>query len=113
MRLQGLTFPKPYQKKVISANSSGVVLSILIPANMTGFISQVANNWYSNTYFVFKVNGMPIEDRIEREMAPVNIPMTYNPPIIARKKIEWIAFNNTSDDLEFEILCNGTMYKEI
>lgn len=113
MSLQTRSFPDPYQTKTIPANGKGIVYEMRVDAGMTAFISAVANNWFQDTFLVWRVDGMPVESKIAREIAPVNAPRIFDPPILAHSTVQWEAFNNSSSEVTFEVLCDGTMYKKV
>lgn len=100
-----------HQVKLIKAKSSGIVFEIIMPKSCIGFIEQVANSWYPNTILHFIVDNET--EVVKREIAPINIPKHYDPPIVVKNFIRWIAYNNSEEDHYFEVLCDGYYVKSI
>jgi hypothetical protein len=103
------TFIDPHQYKLVKAGESNIVYEFNIPKGYVAFIDQVANSWFPNTYLVWIVDWE--EERINREIAPINQPKEYNPPILAKNFIRWVGYNNDTQDHVFEVLCNGFLIK--
>jgi hypothetical protein len=99
------TIVNPHQYKLVKAGKSDIVYEFIIPKGYVAFIDQIANSWYPNTYLKFIVDWE--EETVQREIAPINSPKEYKPPILAKNFIRWIAFNNDSQDHVFEVLCDG------
>jgi hypothetical protein len=101
-------FYKPYQYATIAAGESGRVYYYKIPDSCVGFIQQVANAWFANTKLDWIVDGEHVEPNlIERQIATIIEPKEYNPPILVRNYIEWIAYNNSTASHVFEVLTDG------
>lgn len=105
--LQFSQLGKPHQYTTISAGSSGRVFYFEIPKKMVAFLKMVANNWYDDTYFTWIVDGEIIDPKVERAFGLVDRPKIYDPPILVKNYIEWIAYNNSSEDQIFEVMCDG------
>lgn len=101
-------FFQPYQYAQINAGQTGRIYYFEIPHGCVGFIQQVANLWFPNTYYKWIIDGEEVEPKlIQRQIAPVNNPKDYEPPIRVKNYIEWIATNNSTVDHEFEVLNDG------
>jgi hypothetical protein len=103
------TFASPHQYKLVKARSSAVVYEFIIPRGYIAFIDQVANTYFPNTYLTWVVDSE--EETVEREIAPIDVPKKYDPPIIAKNYIRWIAYNNDTEDHLFEVICDGYLLK--
>lgn len=100
-------FHTPYQYKDIGAGKSGRVFELKIPGDVTGgIITHIANNWFPNTYWEFEVDFEKVyESKVERKIAPVTEPKQVR--ILVREKIEARAYNDSTSDHTFEMLCDG------
>lgn len=104
-------FHQPYQYKQVNTMTSDIIYSLELLSNEVGFIEFVANSWYEDTSLLFLVDGENVEfPRIERQIAPINEPLKYDPPILFKDKIEWHAENNSGTDHVFEVYCDGIIY---
>jgi hypothetical protein len=99
----------PHQHKLVKSKSSDVVFEFKIPKGHVGFINKVANSWYPNTYLEFIVDWEVV--KVEREIAPINKPEEFDPPILVRNFVRWVAYNNDTSDHYFEVFCDGVLYK--
>ena len=99
------SFVNPYQYKIIEPGKKDIVFEFKIPRDYVAFIEQVANSWFPNTYYIFMVDWEEVV--IEREIAPINLPKVFNPPILAKRIIRWIAYNKDTEPHCFEVLCDG------
>jgi hypothetical protein len=103
------TLINPHQYKLIKAGTSDKVYEFIIPKGHIAFIDQIANLWYPNTYLTFIVDSE--EEVVQREIAPINEPKEFRPPIVAKNFIRWIGVNNSSEDYVFEVICDGYLLK--
>jgi hypothetical protein len=103
-------FGKVHQYKEIAAGESGRVYYLKIPDSCVGFIQQVANNYFDNTYLVWKIDGATVENKIERMIGKINNPKEFNPPFLVQDKIEFWAYNNDTIAHTFEVVCDGVAY---
>jgi hypothetical protein len=103
------TLINPHQYKLVKSGKSDIVYEFIIPKGHIAFIDQIANSFFPNTYFRFIVDWE--EEIVQREIAPINQPKEFNPPIVAKNFIRWIACNNDSEDHVFEVLCDGFLVK--
>lgn len=98
-----------HQVKLVKAKSSEVVFEIILPKSCIAFIDQVANSWYPNSVIHFTVDDET--EIVKREIAPINQPKHYDPPIVVKNFIRWVAYNNSDEDHYFEVLCDGYYIK--
>ena len=104
-------FFKQFQTAIIAAGESGTVFLLKVPAGCKAYIQRTGNNWFSNTYYDWLVDGELIE-KVERMIAPTPAPKPESPPIIAVDKIEWIAYNNSNSSHHFGVLQDGIFQEE-
>lgn len=97
-----------YQGKIVNAKTMETVFEIIIPHDAIVFIDKIANSWYPNTIIYFIVDG---ESEIIKQEIPLNNPRVYDPPIVARNFIRFVAYNNSEEDHYFEVLCDGYYVK--
>jgi hypothetical protein len=107
-----------YQYKVVKAGQSDIVFKLDIPPDKVGIITEVANSWYPNTYLLWSIDGAGKTEKVERVIASIDNPKTYEKGIVAFVKIEWEAYNNDTTDHVFEVLLDGyfidqKIYKKI
>ena len=103
------TLTNPHQYKLVKAGESAVVFEFIIPKDHIAFIDQVANSWYPNTYLTWVVDSE--EETVEREIGSISEPKRYDPPIVVRNYIRWIAYNVDNQDHYFEVICDGYLIK--
>ncbi|MEM1558264.1 MAG: hypothetical protein QXG12_06700 [Thermoproteota archaeon] len=96
-----------YQYKLVKAGESDIVFKLDIPPDKVGVITEVANSWYPNTYYMWSVDGAGRAERVERQIAPIESPKQYDKGIVAFVGIEWEAYNNDTRDHVFEVLVDG------
>ena len=109
MKISFSTFYNPYQYKKIDPGKSDIIYYFEIPKGYIGFIDQLANNYFPNTYIEFWVDNFV--NIIQRQIAPLNEPKKYEPPIVAFNVIKWIGYNNDTSSHIFEVLCDGYLVK--
>ncbi|GAI41136.1 unnamed protein product [marine sediment metagenome] len=114
---RGISFSpyKIYQYKTIQAGKSGVVYEYDVKPYVA-FIHYVGCQWFANTYYVWEIDNVRRERRIERTIgnatAPMSEPLRLEKPIVAREKIRWTAYNNDAVDHVFEVLNDGVLYPQ-
>ena len=103
---------KIYQYKKIQAGRHGVVCEYKV-APFVAFIYYIGCNWFADTYYLWEIDGLP-KERIERiignSSSPTSEPLRLEKPIVARDKIKWTAYNDSSTDHFFEVLNDGVLY---
>ncbi len=109
---QGLKFPNSHQRVSIGAGQSLIVWEFLIPAGGAAFVESVAIIIPdSNTYYKWRMDGDDVEEgTIDYQIGKINEPKMFNPPLVAKKKIQFIGYNDSSSDQTFEVLCDGLYY---
>jgi len=103
-------FGKIHQYKTVGAGKSARVFYLKIPNSCVGFLNQIGNNWFDNTYYVWKIDGAVVENKIERMIGEINSPKEFEPPFLVVDKIEFFAYNNDTTSHTFEVLCDGVAY---
>lgn len=102
---------RPHQIKNVASYSSEIVYDFSLPTNKIFHIHRIANNWYENTYSIWKVDGVSIEDRIERFISDINSPLNIKDRyLVARNNVKWITFNNSSKAIVTEVLIDGVVW---
>jgi histidinol dehydrogenase len=96
-----------YQYKTVEPGKTETVFKLDIPADKVGIITEVGNSWYPNTYLMWMVDGAGRVEKVERQIADVSSPKTYERGIVAFVSIEWEATNNDTQAHVFEVLCDG------
>lgn len=106
---------KIHQHKTIPAGGSGVVYEYDVKPYVA-FIYYVGCKWFPNTYYIWEIDNVRREERIERTIgnasAPVSEPLRLEKPIVVREKIRWTAYNNDASDHVFEVLNDGVLYPQ-
>ncbi len=81
--------------------------------NLVGFIRYVACNWFANTYYEWRIDGM-LKEKVERTIGdptePFAQPLRLIKPIVFEHEIEWIAYNGDALAHDFGALCDGELY---
>jgi hypothetical protein len=101
-----------YQYKTIKAGKSDLVYKLEIPPDKVGVVTEVANTWFPNTYYMWSVDGAGKAEKVERQIATLNNPKQYDKGIVSFVGIEWEAYNNDTSDHVFEIVCDGYFMDE-
>jgi hypothetical protein len=103
------TFPAElkYQYKTVKAGGHDTVFKLENPQPelLVGVVTQVANDWYPNTYLEWFTDYKP--RRVEYVVGEINNPKEYARGIPFHAKIEWVAWNNDTSDHVFGVLCDG------
>ncbi len=99
-----------HQLKTVSAGSSSTVFSFTIPHSTVGFLKRLASNWFADTKLTFLIDGEEVYRSTERQLGAMEDPTVFDPPYLVQTKIEVVAENNSSEDLEFEVLADGMLY---
>ena len=101
---------KPHQYETVPAGEHVVIYSFNVPPEHVLHIEQVANNWFEDTYIEWEVDRVLME-KIERFLASINSPVDIRHRyIIAKDKVQWTAYNNSTEDIISEVVCDGTIY---
>jgi len=98
-----------YQYLEIEAGKSGTVFSLELPVGYVGFITEMYINWFPNTYSYLYIDNFR-EMKIERIIGDISSPKPYSPPILVRRKIELISYNNDSYTHYFDAIIDGVAY---
>ena len=117
-------FGDTYQFKQITAGSYDTVFEITIPIGYLAFIYEIATTFYKDTYIEFRIDdGIAYTFKRELETVDTNMdflsevmnidePKRYDPPWVATRKIEFIGYNNDTNDHIFEVFCDGICYNK-
>jgi len=96
-----------YQYKTVKAGEADTVYRLRIPPDKVGIITEVANSWFANTYYMWMIDGHGRVEKVERQIAALNNPKEYTKGIVSFVGIEWEAYNNDTSDHVFEVVCDG------
>lgn len=100
------------QRKTISAGKSDVVYEYDVRPYLA-YIWYVGCHWYANTYYLWEIDGV-LKEKVQRiigsSVAPVSEPVRLEKPLIASRKIRWVAYNNDTVDHVFEVFHDGILY---
>ena len=75
------------------------------PDLLVGIIKQVANDWHANTFLEWYTDYEP--KRVEYIIGQIDAPKEYEEGIPFRHEVEWIAYNNDTEEHTFGVLCDG------
>ena len=81
-----------------------------VPGNHVFHIHQVANNFFTDTYSHWIVDGARFE-KVERFIADINSPLDVrNRYICSYSSVKWITYNNSKEAVISEILMDGVIW---
>ncbi len=95
-----------FQAATIEAGANGRVFFLKIPESAVGFLKLIGNNWFSNTYFEFIIDGEVVK-KVEHQIGNINDPTSFDPPYVVRDRLEFKAYNNSTKSIRFEVVCDG------
>jgi len=75
------------------------------PELLVGVITQVANDWFPNTFLEWFVDYYP--KRVQYVIGQIDHPKEYERGIPFNDEVEWVAWNNDSTAHTFGVLCDG------
>jgi len=103
----------PHQYVDLTANQQDVIVySFQVPTGYVFHIEQLAVNYTEDAYVLFIVDGAERE-KIQRFYGEINAPVNVTRRFFyARKQVKFVAYNNSSDPVRTEVLCDGTLYNE-
>ncbi len=101
-----------YQYKKVEAGKSAVVYKFELPSDYVGFIYDLTVAWYHDTYLDWEIDGDLVE-KIEREIGIFTRPKLFDPPYFVEDLIEFTAYNNSTEDYRFRVLCDGLLIRKI
>ena len=111
MKIERIKFPEPYQYKQVEAGQHDTVWYMPVTGGYIAFIDEIGVTYHPNCYYEFIVDGTLVE-KVQRTLS-ITQPKHYDPPIIARKYIKWVFYNNDSEAHVAEVLCEGYLCKPI
>jgi hypothetical protein len=101
-------FGRPHQYATVTAGTNSTILTINVPESTIAIIKSLANNYFTNTYFLLYIDGELFENaKIERAIGAVNNPYFLPVPVIAKRQIQVIAYNDDTSDHIMEFLIDG------
>ena len=103
-------FRNPHGYATVPAGERVTVWNFDVPPDHVFHIEQIGTNWFEDTYLLFLIDGSERE-RVEHFYGSINAPQDVSRRFIhARHNVRWIAVNNSSDDVVYEVLMDGTIY---
>jgi hypothetical protein len=100
----------PHQCVTVPAGERKTVWCFTVSPNHVFHIEQIGTNWYPDTYLLFQVDGNTLE-KIERFYGEINAPIDVRRRYIyATHEVRFITVNNSSDDVIYDVLCDGSLY---
>ena len=103
--LYRFTGTEKYKFLQLAAGASGIVYEMDVPKDKVAIITEVANTWFANTYYMWSVDSTI--ERVQRAIAALNNPKVFETPMVAFNKIEWEAFNGDTLAHVFEVIHDG------
>jgi len=104
------SFYQPHQTTTVAAGERVTVWSFKVPPNHIFHVEQLGTNWYEDTYLLWIVDGNQLE-KIERFYGEINAPIDVRRRyIFSKQEMRFIAINNSSEDVIYDVLCDGTVY---
>jgi hypothetical protein len=100
-------FERPHRYAYVPPGGSTVIFDMKIPNGMTAFIEQIANTIYRDSYYILRIDGK--EEKVERAYGTLDNPYKLVPPIVAKNRIEMIAYNNSLYGHIFECVIDGQL----
>jgi len=98
-------FRNPHGYATVPAGERVTVWNFDVPPDHVFHIEQIGTNWFEDTYLVFLIDGSQRE-KVEHFYGSINAPQDVSRRFIhARHNVRWIAVNNSSDDVVYEVLC--------
>jgi hypothetical protein len=100
----------PHQTKTVKAGERVTVWSFKVPPNHIFHIEYIGTNWYPDTYLLLIVDGSQL-DKWERFVGEINAPLNVKGRFIfAKQEVNVIAVNNSTEDVIYDILIDGSVY---
>lgn len=104
------SYYSPHQTKTVKAGERLTVWSFTVPPNHIFHAELLGTNWYEDTYLLWIVDGSELE-RIERFYGEINSPINIKGRyIFAKQEVRFIAVNNSSEDVIYDVYQDGTIY---
>jgi len=96
-----------YQYKTVPAGENRTVFYLRNPnpTKLVGLITEVANDWYPHTYLEWRIDYNP--KIVEYMIGNINNPKEFERGIPFKEEVEWIAYNNDTEEHAFGVLCDG------
>jgi len=98
-----------YQYLEVKPGEKKEVFTFELPVGYVGFITEMYINWFPNTYSYLYIDSFP-KMKIEWIIGDVSSPKPYYPPILVRRKIQVISYNNDSYTHYFDAMIDGVAY---
>jgi hypothetical protein len=114
--IERLQFPDHFWSALLAPGERRKVVDISIEGSggYTGFVERIACDFFGNapdgtcTLHEFIIDGFVRSFQYEIE---INKPYTYDPPIVARKNIQWYVTNNDTVSHYYGIMIDGFLAK--
>lgn len=107
-------FPRDqqYQYATVAAGRNATVYYLRNPQPdlLVGIITQVANDWFANTYLDWHIDYLP--KTVRYTIANIENPKEYDPGIPFHEEIKWVAYNDDVEEHTFGVLCDGFFIKK-
>lgn len=96
-----------YQYKTVEAGGSATVYKLDNPERgiLVGIITQVANDWYPDTFLEWYIDYKP--KRVDYVIGQMDAPKEYERGIPFHHEVKWVAHNKSDEDHVFGVLCDG------
>lgn len=109
----GVKFPLVHTTLTLGPGQSGTVYDLRVPPGWVAFVERVANVYYEDTWYEFRVDGKQVGGKIDYVLGHINDPLVYDPPILARKQVLWVGHNGGDETQVFEVLTDGIMFPDV
>lgn len=109
----GVKFSLVRTTLTIGPGQSGIVYDFSIPKGWVGFIERVGNENFEDCYYIWTVDGKQIGGKIDYVLGHINAPLEYDPPIIVKRQILWVGYNDGQNTEVFEVLTDGIIFPDI
>lgn len=100
----------PHRYATVEAGETKTLYDFKLPKNRVFHIHQVANNWFHDTYSIWKLDGARVE-KVERWISSINSPLVIKDRyLVAYNSVKWITVNNSLESIISETLLDGLVW---
>ena len=100
----------PHHYVSISPKTKTTIYEFTVPPNHVFHIHQIANNWFTDTYSIWSIDGTVFE-KVERWISSINAPLTIKDRyIVAYNNVRWTTYNNSRNTIISEVVLDGEIY---
>jgi len=100
-----------YQYRELGPGESGRVYRLKVPSGFLAAIQKVANRYYATQgagiYYRWTIDGVQVEDKIERRIGNFYSPTEFDPPLWAKSEVEFYGYNPTVATYILEVQLYG------